>query len=509
MLRLPDLDLRPMHVDEAVQAGRFGQLIEEGTFDYLPEDGHGPGLLYLTLPFAKLAGVETYAETSEKLLRSVPAFFGLALIVLTAFAFRSWLGAPAAIASALLVAASPMMGFYSRYFIMEMPMVFLLLVFLICAWRYLLSRHLAWLIAAGVCGAFMHATKETFGISIVALVLAVGIVTVIQSLSSADGKAWVRQRFDDPAQLAIQFAIAIPISLIVSAALYSVFFKSPGTIGESYTTYLNYFDRATGLTGHEKPWNYYLELLFWKEMADGFTWSEAITLILAAIGIIAAFTWRKLPHESRVLAQILALYTIFSFAIYSLIPYKTPWSILAALHAAIILAGFGFYALLRAARFIPLQIIWIAALLAGTGYLAAQSHKASFPYKGKVPLYAMQNRNPYVYNHTTTGFISNVIKPMEKLLDANPDGTNTIIRVIHDESAWPVPWYFRNYRFDYDPNIRENENAAIILTDPSKVDELEIALGEDYTFGLANLREDRLIYFFYKQSLFDLAHPDL
>ena len=72
-LRLPALDLRPMHVDEAIQAARFGQLIEEGTFDYLPEDGHGPGLLYFTAPLSFLAGATTYAATSETLLRLVPA----------------------------------------------------------------------------------------------------------------------------------------------------------------------------------------------------------------------------------------------------------------------------------------------------------------------------------------------------------------------------------------------------------------------------------------------------
>ena len=51
----------------------------------------------------------------------------------------------------------------------------------------------------------------------------------------------------------------------------------------------------------------------------------------------------------------LALYTVFSFAIYSLIPYKTPWSILSSLHAAILLAGFGFHAIVHLARAIPRQ----------------------------------------------------------------------------------------------------------------------------------------------------------
>lgn len=174
-----------------------------------------------------------------------------------------------------------------------------------------------------------------------------------------------------------------------------------------------------------------------------------------------------------------------------------------------ILAGFGFYAILRLVRFIPIQIALGIALLFGIKDLAEQSHTASFPYLGKVPIYAMENRNPYVYNHTTTGFISNIIKPMHKLLNASSDGESTIIRIIHDESGWPIPWYFRNYRFDFERQPRETENAPIVITDAAHFDAVQAALGDSYTFSSANLREDVWIYYFYQISLFDLAHPDL
>ncbi|MFT5106831.1 MAG: hypothetical protein ACI8XO_003098 [Verrucomicrobiales bacterium] len=502
MLRLPSLELRPMHLDEAVQAARFGQLLEEGTFDYLPDDGHGPGLLYFTLPIAKAAGVSSFNDTSQTLLRLTPALFGLGIIALTAFAFRHWLGTPAAIVSALLAAVSPMMGFYSRYYIMEVPMVFFLLLFLLCIWRYLLSQHLAWLICAGLCGAVMHATKETFGISIVALVFAALIVGMITPL-------WFKLRFTDLRKIAIHLAIALPISLLLSAALYSVFFNSPSAIGDSYRTYTNYFSRASGSAGHEQPWYYYLQLLFHKEMSDGFSWSEALTLILAAVGIVAAFTWRKLPSNTRILAQTLALYTLFSFAFYSIIPYKTPWSILAALHAAMILAGFGFYALLRLARRLPLQIALCAALFFGIKQLAGQSHTASFPYLGKSPIYAMEDRNPYVLGHTTTGFINNIVEPLQTLLDVSPEKENTIIRIIHDESGWPIPWYFRNYRINPTPGVQEVEDALVVITDDTHFDAVQAKLGDAYTYTPANLREGIWIYLFYQQALFDKAHPDL
>ncbi len=508
-LRLPKLDLRPMHVDEAIQAMRFGELNDKGKFEYLPEDGHGPGLLYFSIPVAHAMGAGSYSAADETVLRMTPALFGLGIIVLTAFAFHRWLGIPAAIASALLAAASPMMGFYSRYYIMEIPMVFFLLAFLIFTWRYILTQQLPWLIAAGISGAIMHATKETFGLSIVALVIAAAGVAALQFFSSEEDKNWLKEKFHDPAKIAIHLAIAVPISLLFSAILYSVLFNNPSAIGDSYKTYLNYFGRATGPTGHEKPWHYYLGLLFNKKMADGFTWSEALTLCLACVGIVAAFAWRKLPCESRILARVLAIYTLLSFAIYSLIPYKTPWSILAALHAAMILAGFGFYAILRIARLLPIQIILSLALLFGIKNLADQSHTASFPYRGKVPIYAMDDRNPYVYGHTTTGFVNNIVEPLHKLLEASPEKNNTVVRIIHAESGWPVPWYFRDYRINPTPGVQEIEDAPVVITDDLYFDAVQTKLGDDYTFTSANLREGIWIYLFYKQSLFDLAHPDL
>ncbi len=100
----------------------------------------------------------------------------------------------------------------------------------------------------------MHATKETFGISIVALLIALLGVATIQFSSSDEGRRWLQSRFEDPRKLAIHLAIALPLSLLASAALYSVWFNNPEAIADSYKTYTNYFGRATGPTGHEKPW---------------------------------------------------------------------------------------------------------------------------------------------------------------------------------------------------------------------------------------------------------------
>ena len=43
-LRTHDLDVRPMHADEANQAVKVGALLERGHYEFDPADHHGPTL---------------------------------------------------------------------------------------------------------------------------------------------------------------------------------------------------------------------------------------------------------------------------------------------------------------------------------------------------------------------------------------------------------------------------------------------------------------------------------
>ena len=121
LLRIPCLDLRPMHTDEAVHATKFGALLENGTYRYDRHEYHGPTLNYFTLLPAWLTGSRTLPGVTETTLRIVPVFFGLCLLLLILLLPDL---SPAASASALLLTAfSPAMVFYSRYYIQETLLV--------------------------------------------------------------------------------------------------------------------------------------------------------------------------------------------------------------------------------------------------------------------------------------------------------------------------------------------------------------------------------------------------
>ncbi len=102
------------------------------------------------------------------------------------------------------------------------------------------------------------------------------------------------------------------VFLVVSVALFSWFGSDWHSLGALLHAAPNLLARASG-EGHQKPVWYYARLLT-------HDWSGGLIALLACIGFFRTFRLR----ESSPFA-LLALYSIFLAAIYSLIPYKTPW----------------------------------------------------------------------------------------------------------------------------------------------------------------------------------------
>ena len=106
LLRIPQLDVRPMHADEAVQAARFRELFQKGRYAYDPNEFHGPTLPYATLVAAWANRINSFADTTEKTYRAVPVVFGIGLIPLL-YLFRDVLGRSATLSAAMSEAATP------------------------------------------------------------------------------------------------------------------------------------------------------------------------------------------------------------------------------------------------------------------------------------------------------------------------------------------------------------------------------------------------------------------
>jgi len=430
-LRLPRLGQRPMHGDEAVNAVKFGSLLEEGFYHYDRHEYHGPTLNYLTLIPAWLSGTHKFKDLNEFILRIVPVFCGV-LVVLMTLLLVDGVGWVAVIAAMGLVAVSPGFVFYSRYYIHEMLLVFFTFGVIACGYRYTQGKKTTWALLAGVFLGLMHATKETCIIAFGSMFLAL-ILTTIMRRNQEGLIASIKE------QIKLRHLIAaLMTAVIVSVLFYSSFFANSKGIADSVLAYTTYFQRSYQNQLHIHPWYYYLDILTWMEGFEKVTWNEDIIVVLAGLGLIVAMAKRhSWPFDSSLL-RFIGLYTLIMTVVYSAIPYKTPWSMLGFLHGMILLAG------VAVAVLIEISVDWWQKLLLGLILVLCFIMQPAQAYLGSYHYYAAPS-NPYVYAHPVTD-VFEITKRIEEIAHAHPDGRNMYIQVIcPEDDYWPLPWYLRGF----------------------------------------------------------------
>jgi uncharacterized protein (TIGR03663 family) len=426
-LRVPRLDVRPLHNDEAVNAVKVSELWQHGGYAYDPDEYHGPTLHYATLPFLWLSGARNPDELEDATLRLAPVTFGAGLILLLLL-LADGLGRRAVAWAAIFTAVSPAMVFYSRYFIHEMLLVFFTALTLGAGWRYAQTRAARWAALTGAGLGLMFATKETFVITVAAM----GLAAIGTVLRTAPPGARV------PCLSALwnwkHAGLALSATFIVWLLLFSSFFTHLAGLLDSVRTYLPWLKRAGGHSPHVHPWSFYLQRLAWFHPAKGPAWSEGLILLLAAAGAVVSLLGRKSP-----LHVFLALYTVILTAVYSAISYKTPWCLLSFFQGMIFLAGVGAAALVEFLRARALKVVAVTALLGMTAQLSWQAWRASF-------VYPADRRNPYVYAQTVPDLL-NLVGRTEALARVAPEGHGTVVKIIApDSDYWPLPWYLRRFK---------------------------------------------------------------
>ncbi len=478
--RLPDLGNRPMHADEAVHAFKFQEIWEKGVYRYDPNEFHGPTLYYAALPSVWLHRRRTFADTQEADYRLAIVVFGAGLVLLPAL-LADGLGRPAALVAALLTALSPAFVFYSRYYIQETLLAFFTLGMIACGWRYARHRSSGWLLAAGLCAGLMIATKETAVLAFGACAVALGLAVLWTRLT--DGTAPDLRRLWNS-----KFVLAALVVALLTACLFlSGFFSNPHGPLDYLRAYTPWLRRAHDTPLHGYPWTYYLRLLVWIRQENGPVWSEGVIVGLAVIGVIAALLPKRISRleGSAPLARFLAFYTVILTAIYSAIPYKTPWCVLSFLNGMILLAGIGAVTLLRRAPGWPLKAYLGLMLLAGCLQLGSLAYRTSFRDETSV-------HNPYVYAQTNPDAL-NLQQRVSDLALASPQHDAVVIKVCSvDPYCWPLPWYLRRF-----PNVGYwtqipsdvDKDAPIILASADLDDELTQRLGDKYLMtGIYGLR---------------------
>lgn len=491
--RMPDLGLRPMHTDEAIHGVKFIELCETGRFNYDPSDFHGPVLHYLTWCYGSLAGWENVSWVTEADLRRVVAVLGILLVLSTLLATDA-LGRLATGMAMLFMAVSPMEVFYSRYYIMEVPFVLWLALFMFGCWRFSVRQRWSWLVLAGASVGLMHATKETFVLNLAAMLCGWVAARLMTEGFEQRGRGMLLSIGRNRKFIQWPWLWGALIAATVSVMLFSGFFRFWDDVTQSVTTYGSYAHRSGG-AGHEKPWHYYLTLLFWRK--DTFLWTEAGIGVLAIIGMLNAFFGRFQREEARRAFLIfLSTYSLVALAIYSVIPYKTPWTFLSVQHALILLAGVGAQVLLGFSRRATWRFVWAVLMIGGVYHLCAQS-MFTIRDRGQANL-----RGPYIYSHTTTNAMK-LVQKLRALYEFKKEGF--ALQVINIDSGWPLPWYLRNIpAIGYQTQVPEVVDAPIIVVDADLATTVQTRLkGKTYESDIFGLRPGVNVVLLVEKSLAD------
>ena len=490
--RLPGLDQKPLHHDEANQAIKFGDLLEKGDYKYDPVDHHGPTLYYLTLPIAWLKGEGSVEEIDAWTIRMVPLIFGVGILALPALA-RGAIGKIGVFVTSLLLCTSPLFIYYSRYYVQEMLFVFFTLGALVSLWRYQVSRQTFWAVYFGLFCGLMHATKETCVLSFAAMVAGGGALLI---------QPWLKTRRIPFRKLGDLNAAAWALRawVIVGIVFFSSFFSNWEGVWNALTAYFHTVDRAGG-QGHEKAFTWYWEILF-NYREEGYSSNELPLLICGLLGIVFAVVDKSGSNRAKA-ARFLCVYTIALWIVYSLIPYKTPWLAMNFLLGFALLAGHGVDRLLHVLKFHDARIAVL--LLFAWGLFQAKERAAL-----ATSIYAADMRNPYAYVHTTEDFVK-MIKEIRTLASLHERGKACRVKIFTTSSAehWPMPWYFRDFpNVTYFVGIPDDGylESDFLVVHPDLKEELLGKLKLDYydPYKDYSLREGIILNLIYSQKIWDL-----
>jgi uncharacterized protein (TIGR03663 family) len=476
-----------MHHDEANQAVKFGALLERGEYRYDAHDHHGPTLYYLAMPAAKLRGQTTLASLDERTLRGVTAVFGAATILLLPL-LAAGIGRTAVAASAWLLALSPAMVYYSRMFIQESLFACFTLAWVVAIGRLATRGGLAWSTLAGVAAGLAVATKETSVIVLPASLIACAIAWSSFRRNPLAAGRWT---------MAVLSSVATAVA--VAAAFYSSFFVAPRAVLDLFRAAGTYLDRGIDPVSHVHPWHYYLGLLTYSS-SGGLTWSEGLILVLAMVGTVTSWGLPDRSRPERVFwARYFTCFVAATTAIFSAIPYKTPWNLLPFYVGAIVLAGIGFSTVLHTTASRVVRGGVVAAFVLASGHLAWQAWRASVTY-------ASDPRNPYVYAQTVPDAVRMATR-IRELATLHPAGVRMLVSVLappHEQ--WPLPWYLRamphvGYWTALDDALALN--APVIVASMDQTAALDGTLGDRYVSEFYGLRPEVLLTLYVERELWE------
>jgi uncharacterized protein (TIGR03663 family) len=405
-----------MHTDEAVNGYIVGQLLQGESFTYDPQDRHGPALAALALPLVTMQGARSFSDLTESELRATSVVAGTITILLFGFATEMF-GAIPCLLAALLFAIAPLPVYYDRYFIHESLFCAATFALMLSSWRAFKQRSIGYAALAGGCAALMVACKETAILHLFALAVA----ALVFRVWDLRGNGSIKSLRLGP------LLVGISTFLVLIIVFFTWFGRNWRSLLALERAAPNILARAAG-QGHEQPFWYFGKLL-----VSG--WSGGLLVGLACLGLLIA-----LRRRDGSAYRFLAYYGLLVAAIYSLIPYKTPWLALnlwlpLALLAATAVVSIWFRVAAQSGQRLAIPVFCIFAVLSGV--------LITHDTRQRVFLAPADESNPYAYAHTS----EDILGLSSEIADAaRRDGISTSRIAVIASDPWPLPWYLRRFQ---------------------------------------------------------------
>jgi uncharacterized protein (TIGR03663 family) len=461
-IRVYRLNEKPMHVDEAVHAIKFGYLLENNYYRYNPVEFHGPTLNYFTLIPAWILNERTISEVTETTLRIVPVFAGL--LLLTLLFYLKNIGKDFLLSAIVLTGFSSLIVFYNRYYIQESLLVSFSYCAIILLYKFYKSQKLIHLTSSAFLFALAFASKETSIITFFAIIISLIMLHFLNH----------NRKFHFNWKQTLTFIAVFTISAEI---LFTSFFSNLKGALDSLLTFTNYFGKAGSNTEHIQPFYYYFSFASFTTFDEVFL-AELIIIVFFLFGLVRSF--RKINSQTQGISFIkfLSLFTLSLIIIYSIIPYKTPWTMMSFWEGMLLVSAFGF-AELR--KFITKTYWNLLLLLVGSSFFV-QSYYISIVHSS-IP------QNPFVYSHAESD-VKLIEDLVLKISDAQSEKRNTPIYIAAPKSDyWPLPWYLRKFnKTSWNKDITEDVyKFPIVITTPEYENDLIEKLYSKVSAGSVNL----------------------
>ena len=440
-LRILLLGIKPPHFDEGINGWFVDQMTKNGFYRYDPTNYHGPLHFYVLFLSQTLFGRNLWALRMPVVLVSIGCIY-------LALKFEIFVGRNVARLAAVAMAISPGFVFYGRYSIHEVWLLLFSMLFffgLLGLWKFGTTNYL-WFAGMGLTG--MILTKETYIIHLACAILAVPATWLSHKITPIPDAGPARRRWTT---LDLFVVVATGIALIVF--FYSgTFLNWPGVKGV-YLTFATWFQTGKNGNGHEKPYYYWLKLMFRYETP-------------ALIGLAYCVFCQTIKNLNL---RYLAIYGAGTLVAYSIVSYKTPWCIINIAWPFLFLFGAALLAIPSKYRMIG-NVAATIALCFSLGYAIWLNY---FRFT--------KDTEPYVYVQTYKD-INELTVPLLTLAHRNPIYYQLVGHMIRT-SAYPFPWILGDFPrigyYEHD-SLPDKVDADFLLVEQDRIEAVEKKLHDSY-----------------------------